>query len=590
MKNLILCLALCASLLCGVNSTFGQATFSSGSTATELVNQIQGPGMTITNPTITIGAATQVGVFSNGINGANLGFVDGIILTCSSVTTSFTANTNCCESVNASAGTYSDPDLTALDAGAVHDVVILEFDFQTSGDGVQIQYQFASDEYPEYVCSPFNDIFGFFVSGGDLASTINLATVPGSSTPVAVNTINVGSPGAFAGGGVSCDLANSQYFIDNTDGAGGTVFVEYDGITTALTGSVLLTSGVTYHMKLALADAGDSSWDTGVFVDIIQALFLNATPVAIDDSNSTISGEEVSGTVAGNDSDADNDPLTFTVVSGPSNGVFEMDLDGNYTYTPDPDFVGTVTIVYEVTDGTASDTATLTIEVYADTDGDGIINDIDLDDDNDGIPDDVECASSEGNQFAVINGGFETPVVGSIDFFDESEVDGWETSASDNQLEIWPNGALGVSSYEGNQFAELNAYQTAANYQDINTIPGQEIDWSFAHRARQGTDVMSFKIGSTISFDFVQDYSATTAAWVPHNGTYTVPAGQFVTRFWFEAVSTGSGDVSVGNFIDGFVATSAVNCGADHDGDGIINSLDLDSDDDGITDVIEAGQ
>ncbi|WP_449408978.1 DUF7507 domain-containing protein [Microbacterium maritypicum] len=41
-----------------------------------------------------------------------------------------------------------------------------------------------------------------------------------------------------------------------------------------------------------------------------------------------------------------------------------------------------------------------------------------------------------------------------------------------------------------------------------------------------------------------------TAAWGTHTGSYTVPAGQTTTRFGFQAVSTATGNQSVGNLLD----------------------------------------
>ena len=61
------------------------------------------------------------------------------------------------------------------------------------------------------------------------------------------------------------------------------------------------------------------------------------------------------------------------------------------TFTPDPAFVGDVTVPYTLTDqNDASDTATLTITVERDTDADGIVDRVDIDDDNDGILDTAE--------------------------------------------------------------------------------------------------------------------------------------------------------------------------------------------------------
>lgn len=67
-----------------------------------------------------------------------------------------------------------------------------------------------------------------------------------------------------------------------------------------------------------------------------------------------------------NDSDLDGDSLTVitTPVSGPSNGTVTLNADGTFTYTPDPDFNGVDSFVYEVSDGnggTAQATVTMNV-------------------------------------------------------------------------------------------------------------------------------------------------------------------------------------------------------------------------------------
>jgi len=68
-----------------------------------------------------------------------------------------------------------------------------------------------------------------------------------------------------------------------------------------------------------------------------------------------------------------------------------------------------------------------------------------------------------------------------------------------------------------------------------------------------------------------------------------VPAQQTKTRFLYKAVATANGDTTTGNFLDDIQFFQQGQCTLDTDGDGIPNALDLDSDNDGIADVMEAG-
>ncbi|MFK3678080.1 hypothetical protein ACI2IP_10120 [Microbacterium sp. NPDC090218] len=155
---------------------------------------------------------------------------------------------------------------------------------------------------------------------------------------------------------------------------------------------------------------------------------------------------------------------------------------------------------------------------------------------------------------ALANGGFEAPVIPNATYrlLSEGSVPGWSTTDSQNQLEFWSSGFQGVPAAAGRQFAELNANSASRLYQDVATTPGQTLSWSLKHRGRSGTDVMRVMIGSPTG-TLVQNgpnLSDGTTAWGAHSGSYTVPAGQTLTRFGFEAVSSAGGNASVGNFLD----------------------------------------
>ena len=91
----------------------------------------------------------------------------------------------------------------------------------------------------------------------------------------------------------------------------------------------------------------------------------NTKPVATDDSATTEEGTPVTLMTVANDSDADGDNLTISVVSAPQNGTATND-GTTITYTPNAGFVGVDSFDYEITDGMGgSDTATETITVTA---------------------------------------------------------------------------------------------------------------------------------------------------------------------------------------------------------------------------------
>lgn len=94
---------------------------------------------------------------------------------------------------------------------ALNDIGYLSFWIKPTIDNFQFSYCFASDEYPNYVGSSFNDFFGFYFSGpfdsvgnyikGSPAYYMqNLALVPGTQTPVMINTVNHGGGYSSSGG------------------------------------------------------------------------------------------------------------------------------------------------------------------------------------------------------------------------------------------------------------------------------------------------------------------------------------------------------------------------------------------------------
>jgi len=165
-----------------------------------------------------------------------------------------------------------DPDLLSLlpSIGPYHlfDAAILEFDFTSLVDTIKFRYVFASEEYPTYVCSQYNDVFGFFITGPDPGGGTytgkNIALIPGTSLPVAINTINSGTPGGSYSAADCQSLSYNSFFKSNIPWMYNFI---YDGFTTILTVVCPVVKCQEYHIKLAITDAGDQSYDSGIFLE-----------------------------------------------------------------------------------------------------------------------------------------------------------------------------------------------------------------------------------------------------------------------------------------------------------------------------------
>ena len=234
-----------------------------------MVQQILiGSGVQTSNISYT-GNVISRGSFSGQ---SNLNIESGIILT--SGRGNYSVGPNNVAGKSYDANSAGDAALTQLCGTGTNDASVLEFDFIPQSNIVEFKYVFGSEEYPEYV-NQFNDVFGFFISGPDIFGPYpsppgfpngarNIALVPQTlpQTIVSIDNINNGSSN-------NGPCTNCQYYVNN--GTGNTPnanqYIQYDGFTTVLVARSNVVPCETYHIKLAVADAGDDAYDTGVFLE-----------------------------------------------------------------------------------------------------------------------------------------------------------------------------------------------------------------------------------------------------------------------------------------------------------------------------------
>lgn len=173
----------------------------------------------------------------------------------------------------------------------------------------------------------------------------------------------------------------------------------------------------------------------------------------------------------------------------------------------------------------------------------------------------------------VVNPSFEEPVIpaNSYRFLDEAIVEGWETTDPTGVIEYWHVPFNGVTPYDGNQFAELNANNPSRLDPEIDAcmLAGEAMRWRLAHRGRSGVDTARLLINGAGQADFSDGNSAasthscsdllpgvgcfrvnTASDWGYYEGAYapgyTTPTG---VRLSFQAISS-VGGLSYGNFLD----------------------------------------
>ncbi|WP_020396882.1 choice-of-anchor L domain-containing protein [Thiolinea disciformis] len=258
---------LTVALLLGYSSVQAALVLNSSLSAENLRAALEGPGLKLENVKITKGVSGQFGLFNGGMDLVGsapvLGIASGLYMTTGNSNSILGPNNNKEFTVNTNV-TYADADLVKLSSSAIYDPVIIELDLIPEGDRVNFLLVFGSEEFPEYVCSKYNDVFGLFVSGPGFTTTQNAAYLPNSQDAIAVNNVNSGTAGILKDG-TACKLNNNAYFTDNGNGTGngGT---QLDGFTKPITATLKgLQASQRYHVKLALADAGDQAYDSAAF-------------------------------------------------------------------------------------------------------------------------------------------------------------------------------------------------------------------------------------------------------------------------------------------------------------------------------------
>jgi VCBS repeat-containing protein len=226
-------------------------------------------------------------------------------------------------------------------------------------------------------------------SGGTGTGTVTLTVAPVNDAPVAVDdTAATDEDSAVTTGPVltnDTDVDGGTLVLAGFDTAGtlgqvtdngdGTFAYDPTGAFDGLAAGATATDSFTYTVS-----DGAGGTDTGTVTVTITGV--NDAPVAVDDAYGAYAGMTLSISVGagllGNDSDPDGDGLSATTASGPDNGTLVLNDDGSFDYTPDDGFFGADSFDYTLSDGQGgSATASVTIDVIPDSDGDGIFDDTD---------------------------------------------------------------------------------------------------------------------------------------------------------------------------------------------------------------------
>lgn len=229
------------------------------------MNMITGPGVVSFNPVLTQPYDSSAGFFDG--TASNVGLDSGMILGTGSVYLAQGPNDDCCLGQGGNYPYHPGDSLLDIIAGTTTtDATKLEFDLVASCDTIGIRFVFGSEEYPEFTCNQYNDVFGFFIDGPGYTGPTNIALVPGTNTPITINTIHDGSNGSPY---FPCPAVNANYYVNNGDGTTpiANPTVQYDGFTTVIDVRTAVQPCDTYRIVFMIADGFDDVWDSGIMIE-----------------------------------------------------------------------------------------------------------------------------------------------------------------------------------------------------------------------------------------------------------------------------------------------------------------------------------
>jgi hypothetical protein len=125
----------------------------------------------------------------------------------------------------------------------------------TNATGYKFDFSFYSHEYPEWVCTSFNDQFIALVTPPPMGSINGNVSFDSQNNPVSVNV-------AFFNVCDGCPLGTAEL--------AGTGFEVSAGGTSWLQTTAPVEAGQTFSVRFAIWDTGDQSWDSTVLVDAFE--------------------------------------------------------------------------------------------------------------------------------------------------------------------------------------------------------------------------------------------------------------------------------------------------------------------------------
>lgn len=300
-----------------------------------MANTIMGDGVTVVGASYS-GDKASSGVWTNG-NTTSAGVLPGntgVILSTGKVvdfTNSYGQSNQHTNTSTNTSGANNRADFNAAAGASTYDSAVLDIDFIPTYDTITIRFVFASDEYPEYVNSIYNDFVGVWINGQYVEPV----------TSISIDGVNA--------------VDNTNLYISNTNDQFNT---EMDGFTVTMSITIPVIAGVVNTLRIGIADVGDSSYDSSILIaaDSVQSLV-----VAVDDIIDIDMNGERTFNPLGNDINHTVGIIRITHINGvavlpgqsvtlPSGQIVTLNFDGTFTVHTN-EVVSALNFTYTITNG-----------------------------------------------------------------------------------------------------------------------------------------------------------------------------------------------------------------------------------------------
>ena len=247
------------------------------------------------------------------------------------------------------------------------------------------------------------DAFSYTVydgAGGFDLATVEVTVAPINDEPIAVaDTATTREDMAVA----------IDVLANDSDADGDTLSVI--ALTQPTNGSVMVNAegGVTYTPNTDFfgVDTFTYSIDDGhagvpVIANVtVEVLPINDMPIAVGNAYAGVEDASLSVNAAAgvlsNDTDAEGQPLTAALVRDVANGVLQLNADGSFTYTPDPNFHGEDRFTYRAVDANGARSARATVTLTVSPVNDDPVSQPDTASTSSGVPVTIEVVSNDSD-------------------------------------------------------------------------------------------------------------------------------------------------------------------------------------------------